>query len=338
MKKLLAILLALVVVGGAFAQVTTAISLSGQVTLYDQDGVTTFARDGADYDVVTFKAADADGKYGFSISDNNFIDGIGVPRDWNVWAKGKYTKVILGNLRNGDFRTLLTEGDVGVGSTNRITNYGVLVESLPMGGLTLGVNIPSPEAGADFADVIKNVDIGAKYDLEGFGSFTALVQLSNADAINATLGTKYDRDGVAATTTDVAFDALFLNFGVTYTGVENLTVNGVFKFVKSENLDASDIYFGLGGYYTMDKLYAYAEFAGINRDEFTWDTSVAGVYTIMDPMTAKLNVTYNSDNDYGVYGTLGYDYGNGLSSEIALGYGSADDFTYSTSLYYSVAF
>ncbi|MCE1159017.1 MAG: hypothetical protein LWX10_09830, partial [Spirochaetia bacterium] len=88
MKKLIVLLLALAMVGAVSAQVTTAVGLYGEITLVDEAGQGVFTPWGNGYDTLTLKAQDKDGKYGFSLTDQNLLDGsFDTLRDWTVWGK-----------------------------------------------------------------------------------------------------------------------------------------------------------------------------------------------------------------------------------------------------------
>ncbi len=60
MKKLIVLLLAFAMVGAVSAQVTTAVALSGGITLVNDAGQSAFARDGSGYDTITFKGSEKD--------------------------------------------------------------------------------------------------------------------------------------------------------------------------------------------------------------------------------------------------------------------------------------
>ena len=315
MKKLIVLLLAFAMVGAVSAQVTTAVSLSGQVDLVKQDGQGQFVQWGSGYDLLTFKATEKDGKYGISATLDKFLDADALPvsfRDWNFMAKGKLTKVFVGKLRNADFRTTLpywASYDV-FGGTDRITGYGLLVESLPMNGLTLGVNLPYGLTAANTVDVLQNADIGAKYAIKDVGTFNALVNLDL-----------------------VAPAANVVNLGFTFTGVKNLTATAISKL----QLDANTYAAAVGVAYTgVDKLTvnvegAYVSTAGVG----TYSVWGQGAYDVTDKLSATAGAFYGSAG-YDVYANVDYAYGNGLTSEVLVGFDSA--FRAALTLYYTVSF
>lgn len=307
MKKLIVLLLAFAMVGAVSAQVTTAISLSGAITVIDQDLNAVFADDGAGYDLLTFKATDKDGKYGFSATHKYVLDLTTGLRDWNVWAKGKFTKTILGNLRNADFRmTLPVWYTADFGGTDRITGYGLLIETLPVKNLTFGVNLPFPTAAVPVVDVLQKADVGAKYSDKNF----TWVALANLDFVTP---------------------ANVLNLGFKYTGMKDLTMVLLFKGL----FNANDYKVAAGIEYTgLDKLTLDVE-GSYQTSAKVYDAWVQAAYAISDVFTASVGGYYASYG-YDAYAKLGYDYGNSLSSEASIGYDGA--FHAALTLYYAVSF
>ncbi len=313
MKKLIVLLLALAMVAGAYAQVTTSISLSGEVTLVDEAGKGVFTRYGNGYDTWTFKASDKDGKYGISLTDQNILDDGGfVLRDWNFWWKGQFTKVILGKLRNADFRMTVPYWASATifGGTDRISDYGVLIETLPKNGLTFGVNLPFGTTAANTVDVLQNADLGVKYDVKGLGTFVALF---NADF--------------------VAPAGNVLNLGGKITSVKNLTAVGIARLAFDADTYKAALGFAYSG---IDKLAANLEAAfTYTAGAIAYSVWGQGAYSLSDKMTATVGGSY-ADTGYDVYANLGYDYGNGLSSEVGAGFNGA--LYAAAKLYYSVSF
>jgi len=313
MKKLIVLLLTIAMVVAVSAQVTTAVSLSGEVVLVDEAGNSVFTDYGAGNDTLTFKASDKDSKYGFSLTyaDINVLNV--APRDWNFWWKGQYAKVILGNLRNGDFRTTLPywAGATIFGGTDRITAYGVLIENAaPISGLTFGVNLPIGIAASKTLDVLQKADVGLKYKMEGIGTATVLV---NADFVTPNT---------------------VLNAGFTYTGIKDLT--GVAIFQGKFNAKTYKAALGLA-YSGIDKLAlnlegAYTNIAGASAFS-VWGQ---GAYNLTDKVSATVGGSVANGGAYDAYANLGYDFGNGLSSEVGGGYNGA--LYAAAKIYYSVSF
>jgi len=348
MKKLFVLLLALAVVTGAFAQVTTAISLSGGVKLIDQDNMSAFEQDGDGYDVLTFKATDKDGTYGFSMTDSEILGGGITLRDWTVWYKifdGK-VKFSAGKLRNADYRTILPNWYTDTfGGTDRISGQAFLLQFMPMDGLSIGLSHPVATSDQDFADVtLKGADIGLAYTIADVGKATFLVRMNEAYSIDLN-GDDDTLDAGEAVT-----DALMVNAGFSFTGMEGLTANVLGKFVSTETGDASHIFFAAGADYAVtDALTAMLEFGLASKPEFSgndtaatlgtfWDIWARGKYQISDMLYAYATFKFNQDSEFSVIATPGVDFGNGFNVELDVGYDSVADLVYDVYLYYAVAF
>jgi hypothetical protein len=315
MKKLFAVLLALCVAAGAFAQV--AIGASGSVIVVDQDGQAKFARDGSGYDLLSIKGADKDGKWGYTAVVDNF-DKAGflaytatadadLFRNWDAWYKIGDAKVILGKTRNGDIRLAAPNGWIGnYGSTSRFFGggkYGVIAE-YKIDAITVALGLPINETAADTVDVLKKAEIGAKYSNDSITGI-GLVRLNLVDSSNE------------------------INFGVEYKGVENLDA---YALGKATLASSTTVQFMVGGTYTMDKLVAGVEFEGKNTTSLVWDVAARGDYTVNDNITAIVEFDYYSDSTYLGYAKGVYDFGNnlnvyakggydgGLVAELGLGY------------------
>ncbi len=310
MKKLIVLLLAFALVGAVSAQVTTAVSLSGHVTLIDQDAKSVFARDGSGSDVLTLKASDADGKYGFAISDADVLtDGFNLVRDWNVWYKGTAGKAVFGKLRNSDFRMTLPYWNVAqFGGFDRITGYGLLYETPTVKNLTFGVNFPAPETATSTVDVLKNADVAAKYSDK---NFTWMV-LANLDMV---------------TPNNVVFG------GASFTGYKDLVLTGLFKGA----FDANNYGFAGGVQYTGIDKFTFNVEGSYQTSGSVYDIWGQVAYAVTDALSAKVgyvNGNAGVTNDF--YGAIGYDLGNGLSAEASVGYDTAVHAA--GTLYYGVSF
>lgn len=311
MKKLIVLLLAFAMVGAVSAQVTTAVSLSGQVDFVNQDGQGQFVQWGSGYDLLTFKASDKDGKFGVSATLNKFLDTVTTDaqlpanfRDWNAWYKGKYTKAFVGKLRNGDFRMTMQYGSSHtvftasgrIGGADAASDYGILVETLPVNGLTFGVNLPYGTTAASAVDVLKKADVGVKYAVKDVGTFFALADLNMVTPANV------------------------LNAGFTLTSVKNLNVVGITQLKFNADTYKAALGFNFTG---VKNLNAYAEAAytytaGVNA----YSVWAQGEYNITDPLSVIAGAFYGSAG-YDVYADVDYAYGNGLTSELSLGFDGA---------------
>lgn len=307
MKKILAVLLALCVVGGAFAQVTTAIAGYGEIDLYDQAGQATFAPYGTGYDTFTFKATNADGNAGLSMTDGDWTtDSIFTIRDWSAWYKGQFTKVILGKLRNADFRGTLPNGLYAnyFFGMDRISGQGLLIETTTLGALTLGVNLPAPIGGMDAIDMLKNSDVAAKFAIENVGKVYFLYDLDLVDNAKATA----------------------VEFAFSFTGVENLTASAIYKGAFGAD---TTHYFALGADYAMDKLGLAVEFDGDYGTAFEGEIALKVSYAITEKLSAYVQGMYDFAGTYDAKLVADYDYGTGINSEVVVGYNGA--------LYYDIA-
>jgi len=312
MKKLIVLLLAFAMVGAVSAQVTTAVSLSGNVIIVDQAGKATFAPNGNGYDTLTLKASDKDGNYGFSFTDQNLLDGsFDTLRDWTVWYKTANFKAFMGNLRNGDFRLASVYGYSSyMGSTDRISGYGLLVESLPKNGLTFGVNLPIGTTAANTVDVLKKADLGAKYAIKDVGTLFAMANL------------------------DFVTPANVLNAGFNYTGVKGL--NAILNFRGKFNADQYNVYLGLD-YTAIEKLEAYFEaYFQYNAGTIGWQVFAEGDYDLAKNLTAIVGGAVGDASYIDVYGELDYAFGNGLVAKGVVGYDTA--LYAQLKAYYSIAF
>jgi len=312
MKKLIVLLLAFAMVGAVSAQVTTAIALSGEVTLIDQAGQGVFTDYGNGYDTWTLKATEKDGKYGFAMTDQNILDNGGFTvRDWTVWGKLLGGKLSVGNLRDATFRLTLPYWASATifGGTDRVSGQGVFYVSDAKNGLSFGVNLPYSLTAGAALDVLKKADLGVKYDAKGVGTVFALMNL------------------------DLVTPGNVLNAGFKYTGMKALTATAIFQ----GKFDANTYKAGLGFAYTgVDKLTAnleacFTSTAGVSA----YSVWAQGAYAVTDLVTATVGGSY-ADTGYDVYGAASYDLGAGFSVEGTVGFDSA---LYATAkLYYGVSF
>ncbi|HEY9053973.1 MAG TPA: hypothetical protein VIO60_04065 [Rectinemataceae bacterium] len=314
MKKLIVLLLALAMVGAVSAQVMTAVGLYGEVTLVDQAGNGQFIQWGNGYDTLTFKAQDKDGKYGFSFTDQNLLDGnFDTIRDWTVWGKIPVLKgkLSVGKLRNGTFRLTLPywAGATVFGGTDRISGQSVLFESDAKNGLVFGVALPYSLTAGPALDTLKNVDLGVKYDMKDVGTGFVMANLDLDAAPGSVINAGFKYVGMKALTATLIGQAGLNNstykvgFGAAYTGVEKLAAN----------LEA-----------------ALTSTAGV----LAWSVWARGAYDVSDPVTVAVAANYGSAG-YDVNAAVTYDLGAGFSAEVAAGFNSA--FYAAATLYYGVS-
>lgn len=321
MKKLIVLLLAFAMVGAVSAQVTTAINLSGGVTLVNEAGQSIFARDGSGYDTITFKGSEKDGKYGFSIGYNNVLNDLntntfGNLSSWNAWYKGAYAKITVGNTSNGTFRAYLAKyWKTAFGRASYIAateKYGISAESTTLGDLIVGVYLPVPEAATNSVDMFKNMNFGVKYTMKDVGFAQAYVDLHTGD--NKVSG------------------------GFTYTGVKNFT-----GYVATElALDATKYSFGVAAKYTgIDKLALLAQASDIiNAGANSFDVYAEAGYDVTDAIFASAWGKFKSTGSaFSAGAFVDYSFANGLTLEANGSYDvAAAALAADLTLYYGVSF
>jgi len=311
MKKLIVLLLALAMVGAVSAQVTTAIGLYGEVTLVNEAGQGVLAPWGNGYDTLTLKAQDKDGKFGFSLTDQNLLDGnFDTLRDWTVWGKVLGGKLSVGLLRDATFRLTLPlwNSYTLFGGTDRVSGNGLFYVNGPKNGLSFGVNLPYGTVAANTVDVLKKADLGVKYDVKNVGTGFALMNL------------------------DLVTPGNVLNAGFKFTGVKNLTATAIVRAAFDANLHKAALGVSYAG---VKNLTAYAEAALVSTaGVITYSAVAQGNYDVTDVISATLGAFYGSAG-YDVWAALGYDLGAGFSAEASLGFDSA--FYAAATVYYAVS-
>jgi len=322
MKKAIVLLLVLAVLGGAvFAQVTVGVTASGGVTLFDQDTMATFARDGAAYDLLTFKASKDKTSVAFTVDnfDSYTTAANFVFRDWYFATANDMVKIILGKPRNGDFRAAMDHGwYADVGSTYRFfggASYGAIVESTGLGALTLGLGLGIPEAGVDSVDMLEKANLAVKYDIADVGTIKALAML--------------DLTGNTG-----AVQTIGASFG--YTGMENLSAT---LYTRAILGDDNQFYVAGSAYYTMDKLYLGFEAEYLSNWGGVDAPSVGAkvAYNVTDPLSVFVKAGYKTDETMHFWGGVDYDFIPGLTAEFEAG-SKAGDVMYDLSVYYSYSF
>jgi hypothetical protein len=312
MKKLFVLLLAIVAVGAVSAQITTAISATGYFTLIDQDSNAVAGRYAGNG--ITFKATDKDGKFGYSWSDSNIYDSaaLGPNSNWQAWGVTSYAKFIFGNQFNGDFRTTLVNATKGtyLWQLDRITGYGLTVESVSLGDLLIGLNLPIGETAAPTVDVLKKADIGARYAIKDVGTAYLLANLNLVSSSN------------------------IITFGFKLTAIENLTAVLLYKGTFAT---ASTHLYAIGAYYTMDKLDLALEVDGKYATELDTEVLVQASYQVTDDLSAAVDVLYDLGGTYDAWVTVDYNLMSKVFAELTAGYADTG-IHYDLSLYYGVSF
>jgi hypothetical protein len=318
MKKLIVLLLAFAMVGAVSAQVTTKVSLSGSVYLEKDTGgsgtiTSTLSPNGNGYDVISFSASDKDGKYGFYARDKNFIDGLALAVDrWYVWSKPfDKTKVTIGSgLGGGDYVVYFNNGWLeNFDPNDGFTAAGFQVDYNVSEALKVGAFIPL--TGATTVDTVQAVKVGAAYSGETL-LVTGQVNLDIPGANN------------------------LFNVGFDFTGVENLDVYGWAEY----QLDAADMFFGVGGQYKTSLFRVGAEFEGGGLGAFAWDAVLNARYYVTPALFVQVRPELYSSDRVRVRGYLNYTIGSGLGAEVMGGYdsaGTSTTFIHYVRLTYSVS-
>lgn len=357
MKKLLAILLALAVIGGAaFAQITVAATASGGVQLIDQDTSAKFARDGSGYDVLTFKAAKD--KTSFTANLDNFLNG---------YTAGSAIYA-ADNTVDTDAATAGVQGDADtdldvVGYTNASSPFSAFRDwnfttSNEWGkfivGKTRNADFRSSMAYGYYAEVgatrrfFGGGVYGAIFETTGLGALTLGLGLpipeAGADTIDTVektnVGVKYAIDGVG--TIKALAELNFTSGGKSrfaasadITAVENLAANVYFMFDTNGN----GLYVAGNAYYTMDKLAVNLEaeylsnWGGVDGPT----VGLKAIYTLADPLSVFAKFGYDIDGGIHAKGGVDYDFVPGLTAEVQAGY-DVDAVAYDATIYYSLSF
>jgi hypothetical protein len=341
MKRPFALALLLCAALGAQAQAQLQVSLSGGIKIVDQDGQSAFYQDGAGYDVLTIKAANEKGTYGFSVTDGNILSNSFDIRDWNVWYRildGK-VKVTAGVLRNSDYRiTLPNWYTTTYGGTDMVSAQGLLAQVYPVKGLSIGLFLPVSTSDQDFlADTLGCADAGASYSIPNVGTVKALVRM----------GQSYSLEIDDNTTVSVT-DAVMINAGFSYTAIDGLLASILGRIMHSEEADATFFNAAVGADWAMTPKWALrAEVGFSDRPAFMgytngtelgifWDVWARLRYRITDKLYTHVSFRYDQEGDSSVVGALGYTFGDGLGASIHLGWDG--ELLADLYVYYAVAF
>jgi len=328
MKKLFVLLLALAVVTGAFAQVTTSVTLSGAMYLENSRGdgetVTYLAPDGSTYDTLKLKAS-KDDKFGFELYEKNVLAAIAID-NWMVWYDVGFAKFSFGQLDGGSYVQYFNNGWIENYTPTDNIARGLLVESMDFGGLKLAAFIPGdaqPTTGAtvqDFTDIrdyYKRSVLAASYTIEDMAKILFQYNLGLTE------------EGVSDTSN--------VNLGFDFTGVEMLDVYG---WVNYDFTGSGALTGGIGGQYKTGTFRAGAEFEMQSADDVMAFDVVGNVrYYVMPTLFVQARVAYLNDKNtydddpsatttlvqYGdsrvwVKTYVNYAFGNGFAFEGMVGY------------------
>ena len=311
MKKLLAVLLALCVIGGAaFAQAKVAVGIDGTVTLIDQT-----LKGGIGYynnsyvNGLAFSGSDADGIKGLSISLNGALVAKTAPAVanykgyWNFFDKK--VKLSIGDFSMNDYRGYSIYADENNGKLGGGQVQQFLVQIYPATGLNIGVQLPYSMTSTEVATIAKKAAFGLQYAIDKVGQARAFV---NLNALKPVIGASFD-----------------------YTGTENAEA---LVWVKADI--GSSVYTGdLSGKYKMDALEIQAN--GLFATDKSYGAKAKAVYTVNPNVAATLAGAFTSADGYDVSVDLSYDFLNGVSIDPTVGSKKGTSFYWSVPVYFSVS-
>ena len=312
MKKLIVLLLSIAMVGAVSAQVTTSVNLSGGVTLVDQAGKAIFARDGRSTETLTFKAAEKDGKYGFSITYQDVLTlDATAGSGWNVYYVGDYVKYTLGyKLSNSTFRASLDQySKTSFGRLSGISDAnGIFLQSTTLGDLIVGAFFPVTTAGGPTLDLLKGADAGVKYTIKDIGFAQAYLNLATG-ANKVGVGFTYNaiKGLTVAAISEIGIDAKKYSFGASanYGGIDKLTIH----------LQACDVYATTNSF----EVYGQADYALLDNVSATgWGKFVS----VGNVMSVGAFVDYSFANGLTLEGNGSYNFSTSkLGADLTIYYG-----------------
>ena len=307
MKKLLAVLLALAVVGGfAFAQGKVSVGLDGTYTLINQDiqGVaTTYDNTYATAFKVTGTTAEGDKGLTLVFTTPSATGPVSYT-SYNAWFYmfNKAVKLNFGNYRDSGFRTVFSTGTFDFGREAQQVQLGISV--YPVAGLTVQADLAYSATATDVVDILTASNFMASYAIDKIGTVKAWALLGATNAFGG------------------AFQ---------FTGVENLEADVAVNYAT--NLD-----FAVYATYALGAFTPYFEFDGtLAGSTFSWEAYVEADYAINDNLSAEADFDYASSNAYAVSACAYWDFLNGVKIGAKAKY-DGTDFTWSIPLKYSVAF
>jgi hypothetical protein len=308
MKKLLVVLLALTLFGVvAFAQDAEAtVKPVGTFTawnegiayLYDKQGDADATTGwGPNWNTVT----GIDQEWSFGYSGNNYgfsgtlefgmdnfgnnsdaADSYGATISWfNTYYKfADVVQLQLGKLHVGDYRA--AGGLIESQFVRRIANseFGALLQLLPIGGFSAGVFAQIPQGGAQVSDYGDNLGFGVAYDMP--------------DMLNVKL-------------TYRTIDSVF-NGGVSVTALKPVTI--VVGFQNEAENDTTFVYGSVGGK-VMDALTVNLDAAYKSATTDAYGVEVQGEYAFGGQYAVGVRVGYDDGNGVGLIGNGDAIYSNG---------------------------
>jgi len=321
MKKLLAVLLALLAIGGfAFAAPAVGLSLDGTVTLVDQNFQGSQSWDDS---YINFSAADPNGMYGIYFALGNDKANASTTADDYLYINGwkaygyffnKMLKVQTGNQRSTGYYT----ASAYLGSSNGTYTLGnaagdcVLFEVAPMTGLTIAAQLPYTTTAQDMADIFAGSAVGVAYTIDKVGVAKVYANLTNWKP--------------------------YFGYGFSFTGVENLSAV-LYGKVDLTGTDAA-VTADLSATYTVAEFTPEFEFKSTIAPDFA-GTAYVGVNWAKDALSADIDTSFSVAPDFawgGITADAYYAFDNNFKLGVNVGYSEADGFTFSVPLTYDFAF
>jgi len=302
MKKLFVLLLALTMVGAAFAAdapaVTTAIAVWGETGVYN-NGTDTYlgGNNALDFD---FDASTE--KFGVSSEIEWIQDGTGPAVDTNLyldWAYGWYKpismlKIDLGYIWDDSFR--LRNSMLQYVGGALINANGIAVVATPIEGLSAAVFLPAkmdkgvasglPGYTQLFSDGIKELDVVAKYVMKDVGNFYASYEGANK---NSKLGVAADLKMVPNATIQLGF--YYAGMGAAATVGQDISVMTVLGYQVTKELKVTEEF----------NIYSNNASPEIATKAFGWLSNTTAAYRLGDvryQLAAKVNNKRLTTNDY----------------------------------------
>lgn len=310
MKKILAVLLAFALVGGAFAQVTTSVALDGVWTLVNQDLKAAGPYAGnTGATGLSLAAADEKATKGVDVSFGGMATTGNVTfSSFDAWLKlNDMVTIKFGNFGNYDFETTgYYKTDIGY-----FSQKNQLEAQISVAGASIYLDVPIGTAAGLLVDALETSEIFASYKIDQVGTVKAWAQLGLVTGGSNTFGGAFSLaavDKLVFVVTGQYGSALTVGAWTQFTGVDNLRLRAEFYMSGS----------------------AFRVYGGVK-------------YTLDPAMYVSSTVSYFSNSNYSASFQFAYTI-SGLMIGPKVAYGStaatatAAALTWSVPLYYSVAF
>ncbi|MGB9686790.1 MAG: hypothetical protein ACPLYX_09875 [Rectinema subterraneum] len=307
MKKLIVLLLALAMVGAAFAQAAApALTFSGYLNTgfqYDTGSnlVKLFGFDARKTSRLRLNAAYTNGDFGVNFRYQS---------DDSATAPTVTQALVWGNL----FNKMVTFKAGKLNDYTWATPYsvfgnfdgqtGVQVQLKPVAGLNFGVFVPLVAAGATPANTFKDMSIAGKYSAAGLADFVANLNLgTTANALYGSVNVKAVKDLTAILEAKVSdltkvSTTLYMDQYLSYAMGDlsvgayiDQTLGTPFAWSVAPEVD-----------YTMGNVELYASFTYASDN--TWSIDPYVKYTLNSKSSVKTYASYDSSNKFTIGSSL----------------------------------